>query len=69
MSPQKNEVNSSYHMELEGLKRGISWLNQNGINLDTLITDRHSQVTKWVREELTDVTHYFDVWHIAKGTQ
>ncbi|XP_051952543.1 uncharacterized protein LOC127622482 [Xyrauchen texanus] len=39
------------------------------LHLATLITDRHRQVAKWVREELSPegTRHYFDVWHIAKS--
>ncbi|XP_077968635.1 uncharacterized protein LOC120326639 [Styela clava] len=49
---QKNEVTSSKHMELEGLKRGIDALLEEGIRIGELITDRHPSVTKWVRENL-----------------
>ncbi|PIK60366.1 hypothetical protein BSL78_02737 [Apostichopus japonicus] len=41
-----------------------------GVGDGTIITDRHMQVTAWIREELTkkeDIKHYFDVWHISKG--
>lgn len=33
----------------------------------TLITDRHRQIAKWVREECPETTHLYDIWHIAKG--
>nr|XP_039253207.1 LOW QUALITY PROTEIN: uncharacterized protein LOC120330355 [Styela clava] len=49
---QKNEVTSSNHMELEGLKRGIDALLEEGIRIGELITDRHPSVTKWVCENL-----------------
>ncbi|XP_077970451.1 uncharacterized protein LOC120336592 [Styela clava] len=66
---QKNEVTSSNHMELEGLKRGIDALLEEGIRIGELITDRHPSVTKWVRENLepSGTKHFFDIWHIAKG--
>ena len=32
-----------------------------------LITDRHRQIAKWIREEW-NVTHFFDCWHVVKGT-
>ncbi|PIK49341.1 hypothetical protein BSL78_13800 [Apostichopus japonicus] len=67
---QKNEVANSYQMELEALKRGIAWLQTMELEMRTIITDRHMQVTAWIREELTkkeDIKHYFDVWHISKG--
>ncbi|XP_064630216.1 uncharacterized protein LOC135489052 isoform X2 [Lineus longissimus] len=61
---QKNEVASSYHMELEGLKRSVSLFD--GYNIKASITDRHSQIQKWLRENWA-VTHLFDCWHVVKG--
>ena len=57
-------------MELEGLKRGLVWMENMELQLGTLITDRHPEATKWIRENLVKklgVKHYFDVWHISKG--
>ena len=65
---QKNEVANSYNMELEALKRGVEWMEQMDLELGTIITDRHVQVRAWIRDNLSDVKHYFDVWHISKGT-
>lgn len=68
---KKNEVANSYQMELEALKRGIAWLQKMELEMGIIITDRHTQVTAWIREELTKkhgVKHYVDVWHISKGT-
>ena len=31
------------------------------------MTDRHPQIQKHIREEMKSTTHYFDVWHVAKG--
>ena len=57
-------------MELEGLKRSLAVVQESSTitrRKITLITDRHSQVCKWLREN-TNVTLYFDIWHIAIGT-
>lgn len=64
---QSNEVKSSVHMELEGLKRGIQQLEDAGLQIDNIITDRHGMVRKFMRTEHPDKNHYFDVWHVAKG--
>ena len=32
-----------------------------------LVTDRHRQIAKWLRENV-HAAHYYDVWHVAKGT-
>lgn len=54
-------------MELEGLKRGIQQLEDAGLQIDNIITDRHGMVRKFMRTEHPDKNHYFDVWHVAKG--
>ncbi|XP_077061940.1 uncharacterized protein LOC143714600 [Siphateles boraxobius] len=66
---QSSEVPNSSWCELEGLKRSVGLLRGKDLHLATLITDRHCQVAKWVREELSPegTQHYFDVWHIAKS--
>ena len=42
-------------------------LEQYGLTIGTLVTDRHAQIAKWVRNELPSTIHLFDVWHLAKG--
>ncbi|KAK6169321.1 hypothetical protein SNE40_020397 [Patella caerulea] len=54
-------------MEKEGLIRAVRWLQENNVQLDTLITDRHLQIGKWICENLDNTKHFFDVWHVAKG--
>ena len=56
-------------MELEGLKRGLGLLHEHGCLVGDLVTDRHTQVKKHMREDHHDINHYFDVWHFAKGMQ
>ncbi|XP_034077579.1 uncharacterized protein LOC117549630 [Gymnodraco acuticeps] len=62
---QSNEVGGSYHMELEGLKRSLELLKKCGVTLDCIVTDRHLQIQKFLRE--SSITQFFDVWHIEKG--
>ncbi|CAG2211707.1 unnamed protein product [Mytilus edulis] len=65
---QSNEVKGSTHMELEGLKRGLSLLiDTNHIEVSTLVTDRHVMIKKFMKDNHPEINHYFDVWHIAKG--
>ncbi|PIK47559.1 hypothetical protein BSL78_15577, partial [Apostichopus japonicus] len=70
---QKNEVSSSNAMELEGFKRTMKWMIETAmmadLEIDCIITDRHLQVAKWIRENLScyHIKHYYDVWHIAKS--
>ncbi|XP_001921592.2 uncharacterized protein [Danio rerio] len=62
---QSNEVGGSYHMEKEGLKRSLDLLDARGVRLECIITDRHPQIQKYLRDR--NVTQFYDVWHIEKG--
>lgn len=64
---QSNEVQNSYHMELEGLKRCLAKLETEEIEVSHLVTDRHSQVKAYMKREQPQIVHMFDVWHVAKG--
>ncbi|XP_078793294.1 uncharacterized protein LOC111948705 isoform X1 [Oryzias latipes] len=65
---QSNEVGGASHMEKEGFIRSVNFLGtQQGLDIDVIITDRHVQLRKWIRENLPDVQHLLDVWHVAKG--
>ena len=52
---------------MEGLKRGICFLEQNDINIRSFTTDRHSSIKKYLRVEKPEIKHWFDVWPMAKG--
>ena len=52
-------------MEKEGLKRSLALLESRGVHLDCIVTDRHPQVQKFLRER--NINQYYDVWHFAKG--
>ena len=64
---QSNEIGGSYHMEKEGLQRVLKFLQQEKLTVEVLVTDRHKQINKWLRESYPSITHYYDVWHVAKG--
>ena len=54
-------------MELESLKRQISFLEKNNIEIKTLVTDRHTHVSAYMENENPEIEHTY-VWHVAKGT-
>ena len=66
---QSNEVISSVHMVLEGLKRCLQHVQSRGVDIVRVVTDRHTQVKKYVHEEHPNKSHDFDVWHVGKGTE
>ena len=36
------------------------------MQVETLITDRHKQIAKYMREHKPSVDHHYDVWHVSK---
>ena len=59
-------MTSSANMEKEGLIRTMQYFKDNGLNVSVLITDQHKSIAKWIRETHPNITHYYDVWHVAK---
>ncbi|CAC5412780.1 unnamed protein product [Mytilus coruscus] len=53
----------------EGVVVDIQLVQHHNIKIKTLVTDRHVQIKKWVRENMEDTKHAFDVWHVAKGSK
>ena len=64
---QSNEVKSSCHMEKEGFMRGVNMIKSKGLCIEEVVTDRHVMIVKFIRENMPDTTHHFDVWHVGKG--
>ena len=62
-----DEVPNSNWCELEGLKRSLRHIENNNLAVDTLITDRHRQNAKWMRENKPNIKHFFDTWHLSKN--
>lgn len=54
-------------MEKEGLQWVLRHLQENGLTTKVLVTDRHQQINKWIRENYPCIKHYYDIWHVAKG--
>ena len=62
---KSNEVGGSHNMEKEGLKRSLELLESKGVAIEYIVTDRHPQIQKFLRERSTQ--HFYDVWHFEKG--
>ena len=39
-------------MEKDGLVRSKAFLQEQGLTIDVLVTDRHKQINKWIRETI-----------------
>eukprot|EP00105_Crassostrea_gigas_P027708 XP_011449140.1 PREDICTED: uncharacterized protein LOC105343451 [Crassostrea gigas] len=64
---QSNQVKNSNAMEKRELELAVRWLQEHHLQIGIIITDRHLQIQKWIKENLPQTTHYYDVWHVAKG--
>lgn len=54
-------------MELEGLDRAMKHLKAKGISPSALVTDGHVQIPGWIKAYHSEIDHFLDVWHVAKG--
>ena len=61
------EVKNSNAMETEGLHRALKTLDDYGVQMTGLATDRHPQVTKYMRTQHAEMEHQFEIFHTAKG--
>ncbi len=52
-------------MEKEGLVRSLEVLKKK-FKIATLVTDRHPQIAKWMKQNAADTDHRYDIWHLAK---
>ncbi|KTG37087.1 hypothetical protein cypCar_00040323 [Cyprinus carpio] len=62
-----NDVVNSQRMEKDGLERCLRQLEERGVRIQILVTDRHPSVIKFLKDSRPGVVHKFDAWHMAKG--
>lgn len=58
---------NSGKMELTGLHNLLGTFEENGVEIDSLTTDRHVQVRCFMKNEKPEINHQFDVWHVGKN--
>eukprot|EP00795_Rhopilema_esculentum_P009961 gene9960-18577_t len=54
-------------MEYEGFKRCMEFLLSLPTGISTFVSDRHSSVIRHMKEDLPNIKHYFDLWHLKKN--
>lgn len=54
-------------MELKGAQDSFAFLKGVGLAIPIFISDRHRSIAKWIREQVPETRHYFDIWHVAKS--
>uniref|UniRef100_A0A915D506 Transposase n=1 Tax=Ditylenchus dipsaci TaxID=166011 RepID=A0A915D506_9BILA len=64
---QKDETAGvSNRMELEGVKRCLTKLEDAGLNIHSLTSDRHVQLRSFLQKDKPHIQHFFDGWHTLK---
>jgi len=56
---QAIETGSSQATELEGARRSFTYLQQLGLSITTFVSDCHKGISKWIRENCVNTTHYY----------
>ena len=64
---QVTEAGNSNRMEKVGFTKALKEIKQKGSCINQLTTDRDTGIRKYMREEVSKITHQFDVWHFAKN--
>ena len=54
-------------MKFLAFQQCMSYLQKQGVTLESLVTDGHFSIAKYMREQFTKVTHYFDLWQLRKS--
>ncbi|XP_077548979.1 uncharacterized protein LOC144162359 isoform X1 [Haemaphysalis longicornis] len=65
---ESSAVPTIVSMGKEGLKRCLEKLDASGVMVHSLTTDRHPSIRRCCTLERPGMRHYFDIWHIAKGS-
>lgn len=73
---EANQAGSSSAMEFMGFQEALAFPLGTAVIIKAFISDRHSQIAKWVRVECPKkckdlgkpvIDHFFDLWHIGKS--
>lgn len=54
-------------MEKEGLIRAMTALRARNLEVGLFVTDRYTEVAKWMTDEIPRTKHRLDIWHVAKS--
>ena len=54
-------------MELEGAKRGFSFIFSSGVVISRFVSDQHKGIAKWLGLQHPNVKHLYDIWHVIRS--
>ena len=60
-------MGSSAAMEYAAFVRCMDFMAGCGLLITTFVSDRHASIIKHMREKLSNIVHYFDIWHLQKS--
>ena len=60
-------LSSSNAMKKQGLKNCLQSLENQGMSVASLTTDRHQQMKAYMKNEKSNINHQFDIWHVSKN--
>ena len=63
---QVTEAKNSNNMEKVRSIKGLKFLRTNGMTVNQITADRHSQIRKYMRGNEKDTIHQFNIWHFCK---
>ena len=64
-----SEVTNSNAMKVEGLARCIKAIEDHGVSITGIATNRHPQVTYFMKTQKSEIIHRYDIFHVAKGVK
>lgn len=54
-------------MEFYAFKLCLHFLLNYGLNVKKIVTDRHAAISKFLEENHPEISHRYDIWHVAKS--
>ena len=54
-------------MEFMAFQHCMDFLLAYGLLITTFISDRHTTIASHMKNVLTSIVHYFDIWHLKKS--
>ena len=67
INQQRNQAGSSPAMELMGFQSCMQFLLGYGVLVTAFVSDRHVSIAAYMKKSLTNIIHYFDIWHLKKS--
>jgi ribonuclease HI len=59
--------NVSGRMEVAGITQGLQYLQNQGLVINRLTTDRAKAIITLMKQKFPNIQHFFDMWHFTKG--